>query len=410
MELDRSKPPIAGRRTVAASLCGLAVLIAGIVAGPARAADQPYDINVVLPLSGNAAFVGEGGKQAFELVGGLINRDGGINGHPVQFNYLDDQSSPQVAVQHTTQVVADHPAVLFGSMITAMCNAMAPLVRDGPVMYCFSSGIHPEKGGYNSYVYSSTVSSWDVIETLVRYFHNIGWNRLAVVVTTDGSGQDGEQAIDNALTKPDLRDVKIVERVHFNPTDVSIAAQVERIRTAQPQAVIAWTTGTPMGTVLKGFAQAGLDIPIAPSTGNLNYVFMRQYAAVLPKELYFSSQLGTARGEGLKLDPRIAAAKQKFFDAFAGIGKIPDNAGEVVWDATLITVDALRHIGVNATAAQLRDYIAHLQGFAGVTGIYDFPAIPQRGLSAAFPVITRWYPERTSFEAVSQPGGEPIRR
>jgi hypothetical protein len=149
---------------------------------------------------------------------------------------------------------------------------------------------------------------------------------------------------------------------------------------------------------------------VAPSTGNLNYVFMRQYASVLPKELYFSSQLGTARGEGLKLDPRIEAAKQKFFEAFAAIGQLPDNAGEVVWDASLITAEALRHTGGNPTAAQLRDYIAHLKGYAGVTGIYDFAAIPQRGLSAAFPVVTRWYPDRKSFEAVSQPGGEPIRR
>ena len=41
---------------------------------------------------------------------------------------------------------------IIGSAIVAMCNAMAPLMQNGPVMYCFSPGIHPAKG---SYVFSS---------------------------------------------------------------------------------------------------------------------------------------------------------------------------------------------------------------------------------------------------------------
>jgi branched-chain amino acid transport system substrate-binding protein len=45
----------------------------------------------------------------------------------------------------------------------------------------------------------------------------------------------------------------------------------------------------------------------------------------------------------------------------------------------MIVIDALRHLGPQATASQIRDHTAHLRGFAGVNGIYDFKAIPPRG-------------------------------
>ena len=46
----------------------------------------------------------------------------------------------------------------------------------------------------------------------------------------------------------------------------------------------------------------------------------------------------------------------------------------------MIVVDALRHLAPNASAAQVRDYILQLKGYAGINGLYDFEAVPQRGL------------------------------
>ena len=383
-------------------------LAAGIAAGSAaRAAEPAYGIDVVLPVTGTASFLGQAGQQALRLAETLVNRQGGIDGRPVRFRIHDDETSPQVAVQLASGLIAAHPPIILGSSVTAMCNAMAALMRDGPVMYCYSPGIHPEAG---SYIFSATAPTDGLLATMVRYFRRRGWTRLALIVTTDATGQDGERAFDQALAAPDLRDVTLVEHIRFTPSDVSIAAQVERIKAAQPQAVIAWTTGTPMGTVLKGFIQAGIAVPLGSSTGNMSYAFMRRYAAVLPKELYFSGNQGTARGEGLRLDPRVVAAKRTYYDLFREAGLVPDTGDEVTWDATMIAVAALRHTGPDPTAGKIRDYIAHLQGFPGISGVYDFVKYPQRGLGADSPVVVRWDPAHTLFRAVSQPGGAPIAR
>ena len=81
--------------------------------------------------------------------------------------------------------------------------------------------------------------------------------------------------------------MKLVERAHFNPTDVSVSAQIERVKAANPQAFIAWSTGAPIATIFKGIVQAGLDVPIGTTDGNMTYAQMKQYAAFLPKQLYF---------------------------------------------------------------------------------------------------------------------------
>ena len=323
----------------------------------------------------------------------------------MRFVVHDDQSSPQVALQIVTQLLPKAPPVILGSSLTAMCNAMAPLMRQGPVMYCYSPGIQPEPGGY---VFSATVPTYGLVETMLRYFHRRGWKRVAVLMGTDATGQDGDRAVDRALALPDLNDMTIVSRGHFNTSDVTVLAQLERVKAAQPQALITWTTGTAMGLLLKGMAQIDLDLPFAASSGNVSYAFMRQYAAVLPRQLYLASNQGTARGPRLSLDPRTEAAKKTYYELFRTVDAIPDTGAEIAWDATMIAVAALRHAGPQPNAAAVRDYIAHLKDYVGISGVYDFEKYPQRGLGPNSAVVVRYNPDGPSFEAISQLGGVPL--
>jgi len=78
----------------------------------------------------------------------VVNRQGGINGSQVHFNVLDDQSSPQVAVQLATTVLAAHPPIMLGSSLAGTTQAMAALFKNGPVLYASTPVIYPDKGGY----------------------------------------------------------------------------------------------------------------------------------------------------------------------------------------------------------------------------------------------------------------------
>ncbi len=375
-------------------------------AAAAPAAGQPLDINVILPLTGGASFLGTGEQTALQLLEGQVNADGGVGGRPVHFLIQDDQSSPQAAVQLSTQIFSGNSPVVLGSALVGMCNAMAPLTEaKGPLMYCFSPGIHPKPG---SFAYTSNVSTHELAVTLIRYFRSKGWTKLALITSTDASGQDAERGIRDLLGQPENSDIKLVARANFNPSDISVSAQIETIKAAAPQALIAWSTGAPIGTVFKAITQAGLDVPVGTTNGNMTYAQMTQYAAFLPKQLYIPSSQWPEHAAGQSLPPDVAAAHAKFHSAYKAAGKQPDFASALAWDPAMLVIDALRKLGPDTSADKLREYMSHLKGYAGINGFYDFEKVPQRGLDEEACVVTRWDPAKNTWVIVSKPAGAPL--
>ncbi len=334
-----------------------------------------------------------------------VNKTGGIQGRDLHFTYFDDQSSPQTAVQMANQALASHPAVVIGPSIVAMCNAAGALMKNGPVMYCLSPGIHPPKG---SYVFTAGTSTHDLGIALIRYFRMKGWKDIAIMTSSDATGQDAERGLDEAASLPENKDVKIVARAHFNPTDVSVAAQIENVKGANPQAFIAWTTGAPIATIFKGIVQAGLDVPVGTTDGNMTHAQMKNYAAFLPRQLYIPSALWPAYGQNLGLDPAVEKAQEAFYNELKAAGQQAELPATQAWNSGVIVVNALRKLGPGATATQLRDYLQNLSGFAGIDGMHDFKTSPQRGLDVSDALVTLWTPAKDTWVPVSKPGGTPI--
>ncbi len=389
------------RLAVFAGILGLS-LVGG---GMARAA-EPYKIHVILPLTGNGAFLGRGHRDSLDTVAEIVNASNGIAGHPLQFVYHDDQSSPQVSVQLANAIMAEKPAVFLGSSLVAMCAAIAPLLQDGPVDYCLSPAYHPPAGGY---VFSSGSSSLDQVTAVVRYFRMKGWTKIATLANTDATGQSNDKSMDKVVARSENREVKLVAREHFNPSDISVAAQMERIRASGAQAIIAGVTGAAAATVFKGMVQTGLDIPIEVTSGNQSFPQMKEWSAFLPKGLVMSSALFPEHEGVLTLDARIEKAQHAMYAALAKRGIKADNMVATSWDAALIVVQALRAIGPEATAQQLRRYISDLTDFAGVDGLYDFKVNPERGLGPTSSIVIRYDPQAKAWVWLSEPGGTPLK-
>jgi branched-chain amino acid transport system substrate-binding protein len=397
--IDRS------RRRTTAMLLGTFVLAFTLGASSVAAVRDKsiYEIYAILPLTGPTAFIGINGKKDLDLIEKIVNTSGGIQGHPLHFTALDDQGNPQITVQLTSDLIAKNVPVILGSGGAGVCLAMMPLVaKNGPVQYCLSPGIHPKRG---SYTFSASVGVLDDAIGTIRFYRLNGWTRIAIVTSTDAIGQEMDRSFATVLALPENKSMQVVASEHFNPNDISVAAQVARVKAANPQAIISWTTGSPFGTLLRAINDAGLDIPVSSSTGNMSFAQMAQYKSFLPKQLYFAglrsiSRLGTARGP-------VRDAQAVYFNAFKAIGVRPDVLNAIDWDPAVIVVAAVRHIGVSATADQIRDYIANLHGFAATSGVYDFSDPEQRGLTINALVIDKWDPVTGDFVAASGPGGFP---
>lgn len=367
---------------------GLLVAILALLASSlgGNAAEQPFEIDAILSRSGTYAFQGEDGFQALSVIENLTNKAGGIRGRPIKFVIADDQSNPANAVQAANAIIAKHAAVLLGPASVSLCSAIAPLLVNGPVMYCFSPGIHPKAG---SYAFSGGISTLDTLGAAKKYFALRGLTKVAFITSTDATGQDADQNIEAVFGEPSGPSA-VVAHEHFNPADLSVGAQMAKIKASGAQVLVAWTTGTPFGTVLRNAAESGLDLPILTTAGNLSDAEMHAYAAFLPKELYFPATPAFAP-DTVAPGP-LKRALQSYFDALKAAGDKPENATSLAWDGTQLIIDAFRKLGTSASAAQIRAYIASLKGSVGIYGPHDFVAVPQRGLGIGSVVMVRWDP------------------
>jgi len=370
---------------------------------PVRAA-EPFEILAIVPVTGVAAFAGKEQAKTLSAVEDYVNRTGGIRGRPIKFTILDNQSNPQLAVQLVSDAVARKVAAIVGPSFAADCGATMALVKNGPVAYCLSPGVHPDPG---SYMFSSGFSTVDFIRVMVRYMAQRGLNRIGLITSTDASGQDGEKSIDAALAEPGNRDLAIIAREHFATADITVAAQVARIKAAAPQAVIVWSTGTGFGTFLRNWHETGTDIPVLTTPGNQTYEQMTAYADFLPHELLFCS--GPYAAPDQVTDRTMKGAVQALYDSLARIKARPGFPAQTPWDPGLLVVSAYRKLGTDATAEQIREYLAGLKGWIGESGRYDFTAVPQRGLDGSTTVMVRWDPAKNTWVAASKLGGAPLR-
>ena len=365
-------------------------------------------MQIIIPLTGGGAFLGKAEQQAIVAAAGVINKDaGGIHGKKLNPVFHDDQSSPQVAVQMMNDVIAAKPAVILGSTVSQLCNAQAPLVKDaGPVMWCFSPSVRTEPGGYE---FTSQIDSHDQQRAIMTYFQGKGWKHIAVITTTDASGQDADGNITALMKDPDFKDMSLVDDEHFAPGDVSVAAQVEKIHGAKPDAIVSWATTAAGGTVFRALKQAGMDLPTAASGSNMTVQQMTDYTAFLPSKVYFGVGEWAANGDPrLTVPPEVTAQQKLFFATMKGIGVYPDSGIELGWEPIRVVADALNKLPAGADAKALHDFLVSWQGHIGAEGVYDFKKTPQRGLNIDNAVVVRWEPSAKEWHLVSNLRGTPI--
>ena len=385
-----------------------AVFVVAVCAmfAPAIASDaaDTLDIPTVLPVTGPAAFLGREYTETLKLLEERVNKTGGIGGRPVHFAIQDDQSSPQVDVQLTTAALAGKPPLIIDGAPLALCRATAPLMQNGPVMFCLSPSMRPDPG---SYVLSVMASTRDSMIAGMNFFKGRGYKKIAVLTTTDATGADADAIISELSKMPAYAGVSFVAIEHFNPSDLGVAAQLSRIKSAGAQALIGFTTGTALGTILHGMSDAGIDIPILTSQGNMSIAQLDGYKAFIPKELLFPGYAALA--PDAVADAGVREKVDAFKSSLKAANLAPDLLHATPWDPVFLIVEAFKRAGSSANAQQLRTAMAGIKNWPGVFGRYDFVSNPNRGLGVNWIIISKWDPLRSTWAASSKGGGEPLK-
>jgi branched-chain amino acid transport system substrate-binding protein len=345
------------------------------------------------------AYVGQGEARSLHVLETVINKSGGINGRPVKFNVIDTQGNPQFALQLANTSIAKKAAAFIGPDTTGACNAVAAAAQSSStLMYCLAPGITPAP---RSYVFSAQVYGNDLLLVAMRFFKEHGWNRVALITTTDATGQNVTAAYQATLSMPEFRGMQSVDVEHFVGTDLTATAQVARIKGTAPQVVIAWANGTPFATLTRNIHDEALNVPVLMPAVNAIPSQLKDYQ--LPAQLYFPANQGTVLGDTPPGPARNA--QSAFFAAYADQGLKPEGVDSIPWDAATLIVDGYRKFGTDSTSTQLRDWMLAQRRWPGVYGIYDFTTGSQRGINDSNALIFSWDAAKGAPAIASKAGG-----
>ena len=380
-----------------------AVVLATAFAGPLDAQPATLQIPAILPLTGPAASLGQSESDGLRAVEKRVNAAGGVRGRMVAFAVLDSQSSPQVDVQLTNGVLAKHPSIVIDGGPATNCKSVSFLYANGPILWCISPAYYPESGSYR---FSAGVNSTDGLQVTLTSLRHRNLHRIAILTATDIAGQEADAAIRMLLKMPANRALAVTGWEHFAPADISVAAQLARLRAGDPQVLIVWVTGAAIATGLTGLRDSGWNVPVVASNAVQSYALMNQLGAIIPGDFSIYSLSWPAYA--VLAPGRQRDALKGYFAALDATGGHADGNTAMTFDVAGIVLSALQKLGPEANPDAIRAYVEGLHDYIGASGAFDFRTGNQRGLGLEDCIIARWDGPAKAWVPISGPAGTPL--
>jgi len=376
------------RSAIRWSACALALAVgAAAVPRGAGAADAPYQLGAVVSESGPGASLGRPEADSMQLAVDTINKAGGVNGHQLQITILDDESNPTAAVNATRKLLDQRVIAIFGSALTQTTLAMTPIVSQAHIpLISFGSSaqiIQPVQDKH--WVFKMPINDFHVAETMQEFMKKKGITKVAVIYRDDDYGKTGLGHFRDAGAKLGFTVVDS-EAIAANATDAT--TQLTRVKAANPQAVVVWSTLPSVAVIIKAYRELSLPYPIYFSDGAANGAFPKQAGAALDGAFIASTKINVAT-QLSALDPQREIIQKYIHDFSAAYPKdLPVSIfGGFGYDGIYVFRSALL-IAKSTDGDKLRDALEHAQ-WDGVTGSYRLSSGDHNGLSTFSTVMTQ---------------------
>lgn len=360
----------------------IAALLLCCAAAPSFAA-EPIKIGAFFALSGPAANIGTPTKLVAQMAADKINKEGGINGRPIELIVGDTESDPaKAAVIAKKFIFSDKVAAIIGPTSTAEGMSVKKIVEEAGVPIFMTVGGDPVIMGGNfgayTYVFKSPQRSSTAAQKLYGYLKAKGLTKVALLTASDSFGKDGLGWLEKLA--PEFG-ISFAAKESFGPADTDMTAQLTKIRSAAPQAIITWTIGPVGSIVAKNKAQLGIAIPLFQCHGLPDPKYVELAGKASEGDRMPATKLMVA--ETLPSSDPQKKVIAEFVQLYQGVYKhdkeFPINTHSgYAWDAIAIVADAMKKAGTEPKA--LRAAIEQTKGHVGISGVYNLTAEDHNGL------------------------------
>ncbi len=357
----------------------LAVCLAAI---PAFAA-EPIKIGAFFALSGPAGNIGVPTKLVAQMVVDKINKEGGINGRPIELVIGDTESDPaKAAVIAKKFIFSDKVAAIIGPTSTAEGMSVKKIVEEAGIPTFMTVGGDPVIMGGNfgayTYVFKSPQRSSTAVQKLYGYLKAKGLTKVALFTASDSFGKDGLGWLEKLA--PEFG-ISLTAKESFGPSDTDMTPQLTKIKNSGPQAIVTWTIGPVGSIVAKNKVQLGISIPLFQCHGlpDPKYIELAGKAAEGDRMPATKLMVGSALPNSDPQKKVIAEFIHLYSDVYKHDKEFPINTHSgYAWDAITIVANAMKKAGTDPKA--LRAAIEQTKGYVGVSGVYNLTAEDHNGL------------------------------
>ena len=341
-------------------------------------------VGALLAVTGPASFLGEPEKNTAKMMVDEINKAGGINGRKLELIVYDTTGDTSKAVQLATKLIRDDKVeVIIGPSTTGESMAVIPLVEKEkvPLISC-AAGIKITDQA-NKWVFKTPANDHVAAEKIFNQIGRNGKKNVALLTVTDGYGASGREQIKVLAAK---KGFNIVADEVYGPKDTDMTAQLTKIRSLNPDAIICWGTNPGPAVVTKNVKQLGIRVPLYMSHG----VASKKYIELAGKDAAEGVMLPTGRlaiYNVLKQDDSQVKVLKDYDAAYKkAYGVEASTFGGYAYDAMQIIFTVLKN-GADSRV-QIRDGIEQIKDMVSVSGKFSMSAQDHNGLDiSAFEMV-----------------------
>jgi branched-chain amino acid transport system substrate-binding protein len=338
------------------ALClATALCLAGVISGPAGAAD-PVKIGLILPLTGGSAAYGE-----MCLAGIRLAQAGraGVLGRPVELVLADNKSDKIEAANAANRLIRrDHVAAILGPLSSGEALAAGPIAEEAKVPLVTAWATNPLVTQNRHYVFRTCfIDPFQGSVAANFAYHNLKARTAAVLVDV---GRDYSVGLASFFQKSFAAlGGQIMLTTNYSEGDQEFSSQLAAIAAKKPEVIYlpGYLPEEPL--ILRQAREMGLAQP-----------FISGDAAQAEEVV----KIGGAAAEGLYLTTHFdeagatTPAGKAYAQAYrAKHGKAPDALGALGFDGYNILLDAIEHAG-SPDPEKVVAALAQVKAFAGVCG------------------------------------------
>jgi len=325
--------------------------------GPGVTSDQIL-LGTTMPLTGSAAAGGLGVKDGQEAYYAGLNAAGGIKGHKVKLNVLDDAYDPSTAQKQMRQLVEnDMILAVSGGEGTPNFLGVVPYLKRENVPAIAPYAPSDTLGNMsNPNIFMVAIDYVKEFQILTNYVLSKGApKKLALVGVSGNVGDNAKAGMDKAVAGKGVE----VKYVPETPGTTDFTPIASSLRDSGADWVFLILTNSDTGGLLKAMSRIGYTPKTAAWSGMSDDSYIKEFGSL--------SQDMIVALETADLNSMNPLVKKFVSDYKAQTGKEPTKFNEMGWAQAQITAEGLKRAkGFNRPCL-----VAALEGMSKFeTGIY----------------------------------------